>query len=246
MPIVDQELTASIVGWRRLFAPLLVLIFCAGCGTTGPILSSSEPNVVIFRGIGGYFPYISDLEDRILDEGACTTVAFAGAHRQVAERIVGARNNGRLNGPLVIVGYSAGADKALRVARRLGQCGIAVDKLVLLEASINGRVPGNVTECVNIYKSQPWNEYFPYFRGCSVVAESADTRLVNYNVRDYNDGRYDWDNHLTLTFNPYVRDLLFDEVMAGVEGESGPDATLSGQQDGDQVNVADEFPRSMN
>jgi hypothetical protein len=242
MPFVHQEIGRSIVRLRRLFAPLLLLTCCAGCGTTGPILSASQPNVVIFRAMAGYFPCISELEDRMLEEGVCPTVALPGAHCQIAERIIGARNNGRLNGPLVIVGYSAGADKALVVARRLGECGITVDKLVLLEASAHGCVPGNVTECVNIYKSQPW----PLFRGCSVVAESPATRLVNYNVRDYNDGRYDWDNHFTLTFNPYVRDMMFDEVMSGVEGESAQDETPSAQQAGDQVNVAEEIPASMN
>ncbi len=241
-----QKIGRSIVRWRRLFAPLLLLTFCAGCGTTGPILSASQPNVVIFRAMAGYFPCISELEDRMLEEGVCPTVALPAAHHQIAERIIGARNNGRLNGPLVIVGYSAGADKALQVSRRLGECGITVDKLVLLEASAHGCVPGNVTECVNIYKSPTWTWFFPFFRGCTVVAESPATRLVNYNVRDYNDGRYDWDNHFTLVLNPWVRDMMFDEVMAGVEGESGQDETLAAQQDGDQVNVAEEIPRSMN
>jgi hypothetical protein len=246
MAIVDQKFSTPIIRWWRLFVPLLLLTGCAGCGTTGPILSASQPNVVIFRAMAGYYPYLGEFEERMLEEGVCPTVALPAAHRQIAERIIAARNNGRLNGPLVIVGYSTGADKALLVSRRLGECGITVDKLVLLEASAHGCVPGNVTECVNIYKSQAGTEFFPFFRGCTVVAESADTRLVNYNVRDYNDGRYDWDNHFTLTFNPYVREMMFDEVMAGVEGEPAQDEMLSGQQNGDQVNVAEESPRSMN
>ncbi|MGE5193105.1 MAG: hypothetical protein ACM3U2_11460, partial [Deltaproteobacteria bacterium] len=112
MPFVDQKIAGSIVRWRGLFALLALGTCCAGCCTSGPILSASRPNVVIFRAIGGYFPYISDLEDQLLDEGICPTVAFAEAHRKVTERITAARNMGRLNGPLVIVGYSAGADKA--------------------------------------------------------------------------------------------------------------------------------------
>jgi hypothetical protein len=37
------------------------------------------------------------------------------------------------------------------------------------------------------------------------------------NVRDFNDGRYDWDHHFTLTTNPYVRDLMINEVMSAVD-----------------------------
>jgi hypothetical protein len=169
-----------------------------------------------------------------------------GAYRQVTERIIGAHNNGRLNGPLVIVGYSAGADKALRVSRCLGQRGLTVDKLVLLEASSGGRVPGNVKECVNIYKTQPWTQFVPVFRGCTVMAESPDTRLVNCDLRDFNDGRYDWENHFTLAFNPYVEDLMVNEVAAAFNGEPGQEEVLSLLDDGGNVTVAEETPPSMN
>jgi hypothetical protein len=202
--------------------------------------------VIILRGIGGYFPYISEFEDELLEEGVCPTVAFPGAYRQVTERIIAAHNTGRLNGPLVIVGYSAGADKALRVSRCLGQRGLTVDKLVLLEPSSGGRVPRNVKECVNLYKTQPWNGYIPVFRGCTVIAESPETRLVNCDLRDFNDGRYDWDNHFTLAYNPYVQDLMVNEVAAAFNGEPDREEVLSLLDDGRDVNVAQEMPPSMN
>ncbi|MGE5191694.1 MAG: hypothetical protein ACM3U2_04275, partial [Deltaproteobacteria bacterium] len=132
------------------------------------------------------------------------------------------------------------------VSRKLGERGITVDKLVLLEASANGRVPGNVRECVNIYKPQPWTEYFPFFRGCTVAADSPVTQLVNYNLREFNDGRYDWDNHFTVTFNPYVRDLMMDEVLSGIEEVPEQDEMLSALEEGDGLSVAEEIPASMN
>src|SRR5262245_3694499 len=135
----------------------------------------------------------------------------------VAERMIGARNTGRLQGPVVLVGYGTGANRALSVARQLGARGIPVDKLVLLEPSEGGRVPPNVQECVNIYKPQPWSEIIPYFSGAHILAESGATRLVNYNVREFNDGRYDGDNHFTLTANPFIRNLIIDEVMVAFE-----------------------------
>lgn len=251
MRTADRAIT-DMIGWRRQLLALL-LTLCAGCCASGPILSTSQPNVVIFRGLAGYYPSCSEFEEELLEEGVCPTVALPGACHAITERIIAARNNGRLQGPLVIVGYSAGADKALLASRRLGARGITVDKLVLLEASVHGCVPGNVRECINIYKPQPTSEFFPWFRGCVITAESPSTQLLNYNVRDYNDGRYDWDNHFTLPFNPWVRDLMVNEVLSAIDGAPEQTEILSDLgdsspvlMDSPNVNVADESPRSMN
>jgi hypothetical protein len=245
MRTADRGIAGMFGSCGRL-TTLLLLTLCAGCCTAGPILSTSQPNVVIFRGLAGYYPTCSEFEEELLEEGVCPTVALPGACHVITERIVAARNNGRLQGPLVIVGYSLGADKALVAARRLGARGITVDKLVLLEAGVHGCVPGNVRECINIYKPQPATDFMPWFRGCVVTAESPSTQLLNYNVREYNDGRYDWDNHFTLPFNPWVRDLMVNEVLSAIDGAPEQTEMLSDLGDDPAVNVAEEMPRSMN
>jgi hypothetical protein len=237
---VDQFLARPMYLFRRLCAAWL-LMSCAGCCTAGPIFSTSQPNVIVFRAIGGYFPDLCAIEEGLLDEGICPTVAYPSAHEKITERIIAARNNGRFDGPLVIVGYSAGADKALLVSRRLADRGIEVDKLVLVEPSVNGRVPGNVKECFNIYKPQLWTEYVPIFRGCMVTAENPSTELRNYDVRDYNDGRYDWGNHFTLTMNPYIRDLIIDEVVATIDGVPEQEEVLDVQQPDSATQIGEEF-----
>ena len=195
----------------------MLAILCAGCYSPGPIGSASRPNVIVLRGTAGYFPNLSEFEERLLDEGVCPTVAYPEAYPTIAERLIGGRNRGRLGGPVVIVGYSAGANAAIALSRRLGERGIDVDKLVLLEATSAEKVPGNVRACFNIYKTQPWYDVVPAFGGIPVSRESGATTLVNYNVRDYNDGRFDWENHLTLAANPYIQDLMLDEVLAAFE-----------------------------
>jgi hypothetical protein len=240
MPSADREFIGPRVLCRRLCA-LLFLTTCAGCCNAGPIFSASQPNVIVLRAMAGYFPCLSNFEEQLLEDGICPTVAYAGAHQEITERIVAAKNNGRLQGPLVIVGYSAGADKALVVARRLGECGIEVDKLVLVEPSKQGCVPANVRECLNIYKPQLWTEFVPFFRGCIVTAENPSTQLLNYNVRDYNDGRYDWDNHFTLTMNPYLRDFMVDEVLSAVDGVPEQEDVPSEQADVSAADESEEF-----
>jgi pimeloyl-ACP methyl ester carboxylesterase len=207
----------------RTVALLLVLALCsAGCYTPGPIGSASRPNVIVLRGPAGYFPGLADFEDKLIDEGVCTTVAYPDAYPKIAERLIAGRNLGRLQGPVVIVGYSSGAGAAMLLSRRLGEKGIDVDKLVLVEAADSMRVPGNVHQCFNVYKSQPWSEVKPVFRGDPLAVESPATMLVNYDLREYNDGRFDWDSHLTMTANPYVQDLIIDEVLTAFdEAEEG-------------------------
>lgn len=207
---------ANSARWTRLIG-LALAVLCAGCYSPGPIGSASRPNVIVLRGTAGYFPNLSEFEDRLLDEGVCPTVAFPEAYATIAERLIGGRNRGRLDGPVVIVGYSAGANAAISLSRKLSERGIDVDKLVLLEATTSERVPGNVVACFNIYKTQPWYEIAPVFGGIPVARESVATTLVNYNVRDYNDGRFDWENHLTLAANTDIQDLIVDEVLVAFE-----------------------------
>ncbi len=208
--------------WSRTIGVVFALC-CAGCAAPGPIGSSTQPNVIVMRGPGGYFPNLAEFEDRLVAEGACPTVAFPEAQGTIAERIIGGRNRGRLTGPIVIVGYSSGANAAVSLSERLGERGIEVDKLVLVEASDSKLVPDNVRACFNIYKSQPWTEYVRVLTGRPIQAASPATELVNYDVREYNDGRFDWDNHLTLAANPHVQDLMIEEVRAAIEsGEAVP------------------------
>jgi hypothetical protein len=218
-------------------ARLIALLFaanCAGCYTPGPILSPTQPNVIVFRGGAGFFPHLEEFERALVDEGACPTVAYPEVHRRVTERVIAARNTGRLQGPLVIVGYSKGADKALEMSRELGERGIAVDKLVLLEAADGGRVPCNVRECVNIYYPQPWGKVIPYFGGGRVLAENAATHVVNYNVRDFNDGRYDGEECTALTANPFIQDKMVEEVMVAFE-ENGDEMEFPLEDAGDET-----------
>ena len=235
-----EKIAGAIRRWSRL-AALLLAASCAGCCTPGPILSASRPNVIIFRGMAGYFPNLGEFEEKLLEEGICPTVAFPDAHARICERIIAARNTGRLQGPLIVVGYSSGADKAIVLSRSLRERGITVDKLVLLEATSECSIPRNVSECVNIYKPQPWDGILPVFRGCPVSPESPATTVSNYNVREYNDGRYDWDNHLTLTTNPYVQDLIIDEVVAGLEAAPKQAGVASGN-DQNAGQMAQEVP----
>jgi hypothetical protein len=178
--------------------------------------------VFVVRGIAGYWPCLCAFEEALRNEGVRPKAAFAETQRLLADEITAGRDSGRLRGPLVIVGYSTGANSAIGVCRRLAECGITVDKLVLLETSYEEAIPGNVRSCFNIYKSQPHTDWIPIFRGLPLHAASGATELVNYDVRCADSEFFFWENHLTICANPYVHDLMVDQVLDALEeGGSG-------------------------
>ena len=77
--------------------------------------------------------------------------------------IIQEQQKGVLDGePLVLVGHSWGADDQVRVAEMLGQNGIQVDLLVLIDPVTPPLVPPNVKRCYCIYKSHPVTDAVPF------------------------------------------------------------------------------------
>jgi hypothetical protein len=197
---------------------LILLVGGSGCYTAPPIGSACRPNVFVMRGIIGYWPFIETFEDALCDEGLCPTIAFAEQYHELADDIAEGTESGQLKGPLVIVGYSVGANGAIHLCRRLEERNITVDKLVLLETSYDEEIPANVRSCFNIYKSQPLTDWFPIFRGIPLEAESGGTELVNYDLRCEAPEICCWDNHLTMCMNRRIHDLMIDEVLDEIDG----------------------------
>jgi hypothetical protein len=173
------------------------------------------------RGVIGYWPFIETFEKELCEEGLCPTIAFAEQYPALADDITEGIESGRLEGPLVIVAYSVGANGAIHLCRRLEERNITVDKLVLLETSYDEEIPGNVRSCFNIYKSQPLTDWFPIFRGLPLTAESDRTELVNYDLRCEEPDICFWDNHLTMCMNRKIHDLIIDEVLDEIDGGGG-------------------------
>lgn len=214
-------------GFYLRIAMSAMLLGFAGCRAPGPTGSDCRPTVFIIPGTAGYFPRLGEFKNRLLDRGICPAVSHPSACTKLAEQIIDGWNEGRLTGPVVIAGYSSGADQALRLAWQLGQQDVTVDKLVLLEPTLARSVPCNVRSCFNIYKGQPWGYELPWLRGYAVSAESPETDLFNYNLRD-DDGRFRGENHFTLSANRDVQELMVDEIVAGMIGEMTTAPPVSG------------------
>ena len=203
-------------------------------GAAQGLVSRSAPaSVLVVRGTAGYWPDCDRFVAGLREQGTPATVIRGWEVNRTADRIAAARRSGRDFEPLVLIGYSRGANDAIRLTRRLQKDGIGVDQLILMETAAQATVPANVASTQNIYKSSPLSDdWIPAFRGLPVTVESAQTQLVNYNVRFHDDGAERDINQAAVCQNPAVREMVAERVAVALRPvravEEVPEAQLAG------------------
>jgi hypothetical protein len=234
------------------------LMFSCGCNATRSGIATSEsappaearspgPNVVIVRGTVGYWPDCESFVARLKGQGAQASVIRGWEVNRMADRIAHTRPSGNQAQPLVLLGYSRGANDAIRLTRRLQERGVTVDALILMETAAQDSVPANVASCLNVYKSSSVaEEWVPAFRGLPVTVESANTQLVNYNLRFHDEG--DEGNvieRFTVCQNAAVQAMIAERVAVALRSPeaiaSAPDAEIAGGPWGDRQATGREF-----
>jgi len=200
--------------------------------------SSSAPQtaapqqVVVVQGAVGYWPGCDDFVANLAVRGAPATTIRGFEVKRTADKIAATRQSGKQTGPIVLVGYGRGANDALRLARRLQESDIVVNKVVLLETAANDSVPANVESCLNVYQSSSTEDWLPALRGLPVTVESANTQLVNYNLRFHDEGVARADlNHFTVCKNYSVLSMVTDHVTAALQ-QDGSQNGLPGVRPG--------------
>ncbi len=166
--------------------------------------------VVVLKGINGYWPRLDKLCNKLLYCGYSTRV-ICSCHRSrlAAEICQRVRCGGRA--PSCIIGYSLGATNAIILAEQLQRYGIAVPKLVLLDPLLRRPVPANVCCCVNLSKShRVVNMMFPgSVIPCGTpLACCASTRMITYDLVSYKRLGLLHDNHFALGGQDAVHDLI--------------------------------------
>lgn len=225
---------AAAVTACLLVALSLGPISLTGCRSVPdtPIRGEPQGRVVLIRGLMDVFSLgINDVADTLRGEGY-QAVAISGARRGGEGRdIIDDHQNHELVRPLVIVGHSYGGDEAVRLTRQLDDAGVTVDKLILVDPTTPGRIPANVIEVFNIYRSSPATDWIPVIRGVAVEGEGeADqpaTRIVNFDLRRADDPELSKPtiNHFNIDTDPAVRALVVEQVQAT---DAARDARLAG------------------
>ncbi len=156
-----------------------MLVILTGCQSSPPIY----PNADVYL-IRGHRDWYSTGVDKL---GA----TLSAAHREAV--VLPQSMSGRLGDtlanaptrqkPIVLIGFSYGADDAIRIARRLAKVGQPVDLLITIDPVTPTRVPANVKRCINYYQSNGIADVLPWLRGVPLKAETGKTSLTNFDLR---------------------------------------------------------------
>jgi len=205
----------------RCLLSLLVLA-CSGCVFPWTAYHLERParttRVILVRGLAGYWPGAEPLAHRLRHQGLDASVVFGSEGKGVACSLAQEYRCDPDGVPIVLVGYSLGANEAIKIARRLDRQGIPVDSLVLIDCPYHDTIPPNVLRCLNIYRSRPLTDWIPAFRGLPLAAESSATDLENFDTHRQGLGPAPLTmNHFTICSSLAVHDEVTIEVLNALD-----------------------------
>jgi hypothetical protein len=122
--------------------------------------------------------------------------------------------------PLILIGFSYGADDAVQIAGKLDRAGIRVDLLLTIDPVTPPPVPSNVLACHNYYESNGALDLFPWLRGIplkSAEGSGGPVRLVNINLRNRPDLLEPGTSHATIAANARLHQAILAEVLRVAE-----------------------------
>jgi thioesterase domain-containing protein len=124
---------------------------------------------------------VDQLADEIRATGRPAWAVEEADHQKVGDALLRSTPS-----PLVLIGFSYGADDAIGLARRLDRAVKRVDLLITIDPVTPSAVPDNVAACFNYYQSNGIDDLFPWLRGVPLHAEhpkaTAD-RIANFDLR---------------------------------------------------------------
>jgi len=204
--------------------PLLLLGVSVSCHGLPPgSMDSVHPtsdgprkgNVYLLRGWQDlYSAGIDRLAIRLRQNGLRAQAYRAAQWHELAETIGRRYRNAPSAEPLVLIGFSYGADDALLVAQYLDRSGQSVDLIVTIDPVTPPRVPGNVRVCYNYFQTNGIWDALPWLRG-TPLKSNGRTRLTNVDIRQQ---RHDLlepaTSHATIAANPKLHAAIIQQVLS--------------------------------
>ncbi len=197
---------------------MIVLMLLTGCNSlpAGDVSKLQQPaghrgQVILFRGWRGlYSAGVDQLASEFRQHGIEASVFRETQWSEVADALIAHRPAG----PIVIVGFSYGADNSIALARRLYEKRIGVILLITIDpVTPPGHVPMNVSVCKNFYRSNGACDALPYFRGVPLEAVSRSvTMLENIELHQHPELDSPGLGHRTIAASPKLHRAIVDLV----------------------------------
>jgi len=204
---------------------LLAAFVTAGCNAlppgnlaaiappAGPALTQPASQVVLIRGWRDLWSDgIDGLADKLRQAEHPAAVFKEAQWRSVETALAERAAAGGLPKPVVLIGFSWGADDVILISRTLGEFGQPIDLLILIDPVTPADIPPNVRRCVNFYQSNGVMDVFPWLRGVAVRDEPTRTFACppteNINLRDRPDLLEPGTSHKTIAANARVHEAI--------------------------------------
>lgn len=176
-------------------------------------ISYRQGQVYTMRGLGGVFSRgMNRLEDTLEnDHSIRTSSTIWYKFNNLSDFIIKNHKNNTLQGPIILIGHSLGANEQIKVAKNLARENIAVDLLLTVDAVAPIAVPANVKNVFNIYKPG----LIPMISGrAPKAADPAQTHIDNYDVTKIKNL---YVNHITIDKNNRMQKIMLDKVLATLQ-----------------------------
>ncbi|QOV87544.1 hypothetical protein [Humisphaera borealis] len=182
--------------------------------TTSP---ASRSAIVLIRGWRDlYSDGIDQLASKLRQAGRPAVVFKEDQWRQVESALAERAAAKSLASPVILVGFSYGADDVILISRRLNEIGQSVDLLIVIDPVTPAEIPPNVVSCLNFYQSNGVWDAFPWLRGVPVKDEPARlTRhppTTNIDIRTRPELLEPGTSHSTIAANAKVHAAIVDAV----------------------------------
>jgi hypothetical protein len=223
----------------------LLLLLLNGCHPLPPgsldqvrtVSNESRCTVYLIRGWRDvYSEGIDQLANELEQAHVNAPVFRASQWRELSIAIAHQHRDQARSDPLILLGFSYGADDVLRIAHELKPKDVSVELLVTIDPVTPPTVPANVKQCINYYQPNGVWDIFPWLRGIPLKADSATTRLLNQNLRsDRKDLLAPNTSHATIAANPKLHREIVQRILEVCRKHpstlytSGPDRDNAGR-----------------
>jgi pimeloyl-ACP methyl ester carboxylesterase len=177
-------------------------------------LTSRRGSIYLIRGWRDLYSMGMDqLAGELRSSGIDATVYREEQWRELAEAIDARYQPTSAHEPLVLIGFSYGADDVLKTALQLDHRGIVCDAVITIDPVTPPKVPGNVRVCYNFFQTNRIWDLFPWFRGVPLESEQPGN-LMNINLRkDHPELLEPNTGHTNIAANPRIHRAIIDRVL---------------------------------
>lgn len=227
-PLSTSSFSMGAAGRRCGTSILMALLaFVAGCGplprgdlsaVAARSSSARAGQVYLLRGWNDLWSEgVDALAKRIAVEGVDARAYRASQGDDLAGALLERYAADADPDPLVLIGFSFGADEAIRIARRFDAARRPIALLVTIDPVTPPDIPANVRAARNFYQSNGVLDALPWLRGVPVRGppgeDAAPGRVRNVDIRQRADLREPGTGHRTIAANAKVHSAIVAEVL---------------------------------